>query len=235
MPVLFNQESIVLNRIATGIAVTALMSSSALAADMSLPAPEPTPISTYKSATFDWSGFYAGVVGGYGFGDTAISDGVTTFTVDNNNGILAGVTVGGNMQYDQFVFGIEGDAFWNNQSGSITCPPVGTCSSDYDWSGSLRGRVGYTIDPVLIYATAGLAAARINTSISAGGSYSDTFSGWTIGGGVEAAVTEALSAKVEYAYSDYGSKTAPAGTLGPVDLTVSPTSHTIKAGLNFHF
>ena len=125
---------------------------------------------------------------------------------------------------------------WSGQSGSVLCPGGAlTCSADFDWTGSLRGRIGYAFDPVLVYATGGLAVARVNANISNGGSYSDTYAGWTVGAGIEAAVTEALSAKVEYTYADYGTKTAPAGTLGGNAGTVAPTSHFVKFGLNYHF
>ena len=213
-----------MKQIALGLALGSLMATSALAADFAAPA-------------YDWTGFYAGVLGGYGFGNTDITASGLTVSAGNNNGLLAGVTVGGNMQYEQFVFGVEGDFAWSGQSGSRTCGSV-TCSSDFDWTGTLRARIGYAIDPALIYATGGLAVARINTSITDVGtteSYSDTFAGWTVGAGIEAAVTEALSVKAEYAYADYGDKTAPPGALGPPAVPLSPTSHAIKVGLNYRF
>ncbi len=233
-------ETLALKQIALGLAVGSLMATSALAADLAVPVITTSPdySQAYTSPAYDWSGFYAGVIAGYGFGNTDISDGTTTVSAGDNNGLLAGVTVGGNMQHDQFVFGVEGDIAWSGQEGSSTCGTGVTCSSNFDWTGTLRGRVGYAIDPVLIYATGGLAVAQINTSLSpatGSGSYSDTYTGWTVGGGVEAAVTEALSAKIEYAYADYGDKTSPAGTLGPTAGTVSPTSHSVKLGLNYHF
>ena len=225
-----------------GLALGTLLSTSALAADLTINTPAPnypdTPV--YSDPGIDWTGFYAGVVGGYGFGDSDGTTAGTTTTIDTD-GLMGGVTVGGNMQYDQFVFGLEGDVLLNGQDGSTTCTgSAATCSSDYNWNGSLRARAGYAIDPVLIYATGGLAMAGIDTTVApaaAGttGSYSDTYYGWTLGGGVEAAVTEQLSAKAEYTYTDFGDQTAPAGTLGPAATTVSPTSHAIKVGLNFRF
>ena len=238
---LVRMEAFALKQLAIGLALGSLMATSALAADLAAPViTSPSYSQTYTSPAYDWSGFYAGVIAGYGFGNTDISDGTATVSAGNNNGLLAGVTVGGNMQYEKFVFGVEGDIAWSGQEGNSTCAAGVTCSSNFDWTGTLRGRVGYAIDPVLIYATGGLAVARVNTSISpntgtGSGSYSDTFTGWTIGGGVEAAVTESLSAKLEYSYADYGDKTAPANTLGAIAGTVSPTSHAVKLGLNYRF
>jgi outer membrane immunogenic protein len=225
--------------IATGLALGSLAATSALAADLSLPqTPEPTySVAPQLAPANDWTGFYVGVMGGYGFGNTDTTGGVASGI--QTNGLLGGVTVGGNYQFDSFVLGVEGDIAWSGQSGSATCAAA-TCSADYDWIGSVRGRAGYVIDPVLLYATGGLAVARVNTSVSpvapgTTGSHSDTYTGWTVGAGAEAAVTEQLSAKIEYSYSDFGDQTAPANTLAAGATTVSPTSHAIKVGLNYRF
>ena len=220
--------------IATGLTLGVLLASSSFAADLSVPAaPTASPVAplAYSAPGHDWSGFYAGVIGGYGFGDNNFAGGQAgTVSVD---GLLGGITAGANMQYDQFVFGLEGDLAWDDLNGSATCG-ASACGTDNDWSGTLRARAGYAIDPVLIYATAGLAAADINAS-GPSGTYSDTYYGWTAGAGVETAITEQLSAKLEYAYTDYGDKTAPAGTLAAAATTVSPSNHAVKVGLNFHF
>ncbi len=58
--------------------------------------------------------------------------------------------------------------------------------------------------------------------------------GWTVGLGIEAMVAENVSAKVEYNYTDYGTRSydyAP----GPETTDTSFTTHAIKAGVNFHF
>lgn len=228
-------------QITTGLALGALAASSALAADLSVidpPAPSYSAAPAYTSPPNDWTGFYAGVLGGYGFGNmnTTIA-GTTTGTP--SNGVLAGVTVGANMQIDSYVLGVEGDINWSGQSGNATCAGA-TCNTDLDWVGSVRGRLGYAIDPALLYVTGGVAVARANTSVSpvtAGttGSYSDTYTGWTLGAGAEAALTEHLSAKLEYAYSDFGDRTAAAGTLATTAATTSLTSHAVKFGLNYRF
>lgn len=226
--------------IATGLALGALMASSSFAADLSVPAAPvvspPAPVS-YSAPAHDWSGFYAGVITGYGFGDTALSGGQNATIA--GNGFLAGVTAGANMQYDQFVFGVEGDVAWDELAGSATCGAT-SCNTDHDWNGSLRARAGVALDPVLIYATGGLAVAGINTGVSTAvpgttGTFTDTYYGLTVGGGVEAMLTEQLSAKAEYAYTDFGDRVAPAGTLAATNTTVSPSNHAIKVGLNFHF
>ncbi|MBU1175927.1 MAG: porin family protein [Alphaproteobacteria bacterium] len=228
-----------MKRYFAGFALGALFASSALGADLSVftPQAEVPDAPVYADPVLDWTGFYAGVLGGYGFGDTTLSGGQSAGIP--TNGLLGGVTVGGNMQYDQFVYGVESDLAWNGQSGSATCGAA-TCGADFDWNGSLRARAGYAFDPVLVYATGGLAVAGINTNVAPApggttGTHSATYFGWTVGGGLEAAITEQLSAKTEYAYSHFGDQIAPAGTLASTATTVSPSSHTVKVGLNFRY
>src|SRR5580704_4516451 len=89
----------------------------ALAADLPQPAPPPPRApATYLPIVpvFTWSGIYIGVNGGYSFGKTTPSGG-TSFTT---NGIVAGGTIGGNIQTGAFVFGAEGDFDWDNIKGS---------------------------------------------------------------------------------------------------------------------
>lgn len=228
-------------KFAVGVTIGALATTSAFAADLSDPiitAPM-EPVASMSSPGIDWSGFYAGVVGGYGFGTMDTTNATGTTSIDPQ-GVIAGVTVGANTQIDSIVLGVEGDLGWSGQSGSATCAGGGTCSADFDWIGSVRGRVGYAIDPMIIYGTGGIAAAQANTSVSpvvggTSGSYSDTYLGWTVGAGVEAALTQQVSAKLEYAYSDFGSRTAAAGTLDTTATNTSLTSHAVKLGLNYRF
>lgn len=193
----------------------------------------------------DWTGFYVGVIGGYGSGQ-AVTDTTGVSTTIPLNGLIAGVTVGANKQIDKMVLGLEGDLAWSGQSGSATCvlDPRFACNGDLDWIGSVRGRVGYSVDSALFYATAGAAFMRGNatitpsalaTSIGLSGSHSDSYLGWTVGAGVEYALNDAFSVKAEYNYANYGARTAPAMTLAGPATTVNVTSHIAKLGLNFHF
>ena len=194
-----------------------------------------------NAAQMDWSGFYAGVFGGYGGINAEATPTGLTKTDIPVNGALLGVTVGVNQQVESMIFGLEGDLAWSGQSGSTTCNslPTSSCKGDMDWTGSLRVRAGYTFDSALIYATAGTAFTSGTATVTppgagTSGTFSDTWIGWTLGGGVEYAVNDMLSVKGEYAYSDYGTRTAPAGTLGP-NTDLHMTSHSVKFGLNYHF
>lgn len=218
-----------LSRIAMG-AVVALLSTSAMAADLIID----EPAAVIPASAFDWSGFYVGAHAGWASGSVLV-DPLDAPDESTAVGWLLGVQAGANAQFDTFVLGIEGDIAWSNitNEDDVTCGAL--CGLvDVNWLASLRGRAGVTFDQVLLYATAGVAGAGVDyTDLDVGPTptLSDTHFGWTAGLGVEVAVTENVSVKAEYAYYDFGAVTYNIGTPDDVSFNL----HTIKAGVNFHF
>jgi outer membrane immunogenic protein len=141
----------------------------------------------YAEPSFNsiWRGLYGGVHLGYGEAGDA-------------DGVLGGAQVGYNWQMSQIVYGLEAD---------FSVADISVGRSSIDWLGTVRGRVGYLLDPrLLAYATAGVGLANGN---------SDTETDFVLGLGVEGKLTETMSARIEYlSYSD-------------LDIDV------VRAGLNF--
>jgi opacity protein-like surface antigen len=90
------------------------------------------------------------------------------------SGYLVGGTVGANYQTGAYIFGIEGDLDWTNLHGGSgsTCgaisdlvPPPASCQTQSEWLATVRGRVGYTVNNVLIYGTGGAAVGSIQTGL----------------------------------------------------------------------
>ena len=76
-------------------------------------------------AYYNWTGFYVGINGGYGWGT---SDWSAVPTANNKpKGWLAGGTIGYNYQIGSIVWGLEGDFDWSNVKGSVACAPAVTC------------------------------------------------------------------------------------------------------------
>jgi len=181
-------------------------------------------------AMYNWSGFYIGAMGGYGWDS------------GNSSGGFGGGTIGYNWQFpgSQFVFGIEVDAAGASIKDSLTADIGGGVLATEELKinsfGSVTGRAGYALDAALIYAKGGFAWANRKDSISAFGttiSDSQSHTGYTIGGGLEYLFTPNWSAKGEYMFTSLGSKTYNLGG----DLFDSGTIdfHTIKVGVNYHF
>ena len=95
----------------------------------------------------------------------------------------------------------------------LTSPFSYSQSSELDWFGTVRGRVGLaSTSNFLLYATGGFAfgGAKATTLltfplVTFTGKESGTKIGWTAGGGLEYAVGDHWSAKLEYLYYDIGS------------------------------
>jgi outer membrane immunogenic protein len=217
--------------VVAGLACLLGGTSAAFAADLPVPPPQgpvtyvPAPVPVYN-----WQGVYIGINGGYGFGNSNWGPDVGTgnFKVD---GGLVGGTLGANFQYGPWVFGIEGDGDWTDITGSAACGAGAvTCQTSNDWLATIRGRVGYAVDRVLIYGTAGAAVGDIKSSATGFGSTDNTEFGWTAGAGLEFGITENVTAKVEYLFVDLESSNSQVPT-----AQVSFDTSLICAGLNFKF
>lgn len=180
------------------------LTGSAVAADLSQPYPPPVPI-------FTWTGLYVGGQIGYGWGSDHASL-TSPFIYDPSplspGGVIGGAHIGYNLQLGPWVAGIEGDvngtSIGQTQNGFFHSDSLSTRS---DIQGSIRARAGYAIDRVLLFATGGAAFGGFqNTYASPFGSdnIGRTRSGWTVGGGLEYAITNNWSVQAEYRYSDFG-------------------------------
>src|SRR5262249_17791268 len=109
----------------------------------------------------NWSGFYIGVNGGYGW--TANTD--SAFDLKPAGG-FGGGQIGYNWQGGfglgrAWVFGIEADI----QGADISDKDVFGDRSKMDMFGTVRGRVGYAFGPALVYATGGFAYGNVENSV----------------------------------------------------------------------
>jgi outer membrane immunogenic protein len=232
------------------------LAGSAFAADLPPAAPPRAP-AVYVPAVvpvYNWSGFYIGINGGWGWASGTITDTVTgsslgslTGTSSGNiNGGIFGGQIGANYQIDALVLGIEGDWDWSGQKRTDTfgCGVGCTVSENIKigWIATVRGRIGYAMDRVLLYATGGAAFTHTSDNVTATGNgtifnASSTNAGWTIGAGGEWAFAQNWTGRIEYLY--VGTKVNQSGALPVVGgtLTESGNIHDslIRAGINFKF
>ena len=177
---------------------------------------------------FAWTGLYVGVNAGYGWGRASTDASSTTTiagvssTVTGNvtadvEGWLGGALIGHNWRSQRWIYGVEADFQWTGQDGDISgCGMLGCATLSYglDWFGTVRGRLGYLLQPrSLLYVTGGLAYGHISSDLSTsapgqfndpGASDSTTKAGWVIGGGLERALDRNWTLRAEYLYMDLG-------------------------------
>jgi outer membrane immunogenic protein len=217
-----------------GMGVLALAIPSANAADL-IRRPPPSAPTYVAPPLYNWTGFYVGINGGGGFGHSNMSNALGS-TGTNVSGGLVGGTLGYNYQAGQWVFGIEGDGDWSDISGSTTnavCPGT-SCEVRNDWLATLRGRVGYAYDRFLPYITGGAAFGDIKMTPTGFSGATTDKAGWTLGGGVEAAISGPWSAKLEYLYVDLGKANCSAASCG-VSTDTSFHTNIVRVGLNYRF
>jgi outer membrane immunogenic protein len=159
--------------------------------------------------------------------------------------------IGANYQIDALVLGIEGDFDWSGQKSTnaitcngVACNPALSETVKLPWIATIRGRVGYAFDRVLLYGTGGVAFTNASESATEAGlgtiiSSSSTNVGWTIGAGTEVAFAQNWTARIEYLYigtnaSLSGTLTAAAGG-GTVSETANVHDNLVRAGINLKF
>ena len=225
------------------------LAGSAYAADM----PSPPPAYLPPVPIFSWTGIYVGAQAGYAWGNDSINGGIPAsgaFFPGNLSpqGIIGGGHVGYNLQINQWVAGLEGTVDGSSFSGSSSLGSVAASTAE-NIQGSICIRAGYAYDRFLAYVTGGAAFTSISNNYSAfvapgavSSGITRSRAGWTVGGGLEYALTNNWSVRVEYRYSDFGKYTDYAfGGVTTVPAVYSAaaghhlTENQVQAGVSYKF
>jgi len=258
-------------RVAAGVwvAISVAAAGPAFAADVGLPTKAP-PSSTASSA-YDWTGFYVGAHLGYSAAESnwsATQAGAATpslaGTIDlfqsydvfkGTGSYLLGLQAGYNyMLPNRVVVGVEADASFPSflfGSVGLSTPLIGQAiyQDQTEFSGTVRGRIGYAPGNWLFYATGGFAytydqitrAQMIGTPVGGtvtAGTTEQLFMaprvGAAVGVGAEVALTHNWLARFEYLYTGYGSR----GFIFPDSaqrFDADLKEHTLRVGLDYKF
>jgi len=257
-----------MKRLLIGISAAAsLIATGALAADLPAKAPIYTKAPVYVDPGFDWTGFYIGGNIGYSWGQSRDTSTVSTPTApafvttsdkSSLDGIVGGGQIGYNWQMQRAVFGLEADFQGTDEKGSrafsftipgffaLALPPTPvTLQQKIDWFGTVRGRIGYLVDPkVLLYVTGGLAYGQVDSNETVGAAAPVTFSssnthvGYAVGAGIEGVIGGNWTARLEYLYVDLGTVNgtftlAPATTFTTYSSRI--TDNILRVGVNYKF
>ncbi|MGE3623462.1 MAG: outer membrane protein [Bdellovibrionales bacterium] len=176
-------------------------------------------------------------------------------------GATGGAATGYNWQMDNLLLGVEADYSAidgkNKTTGYVTAvsPYRVDTSTDIDWIATLRGRLGITHDRTLAYITGGLAfgdpsfnqtITQLNFPYVETGTSNATKMGWALGAGLEHALDDAWSFRLQYLHIDLGSQsTDTGGVCPPPDVAtcgvytgsrrVGFTLDSMTAGISYRF
>jgi outer membrane immunogenic protein len=191
---------------------------------------------------------------------TVLTNGTTD---SNNDGFVGGGQIGYNYQVGNWVVGIEADIQYadlnNSRNGTVVVATpgiagfVGAQNANFggiDWFGTVRGRIGYAWDRLLVYGTGGFAYGGTDSNLNDGyanyrSTNDDVRTGYAVGGGLEYAFTPSITGKIEglYVSLDRNRDNGFIGTLRgtPVYTTGFGRSSNesdfavVRAGLNYKF
>ena len=175
--------------------------------------------------------------------DVHCSGGAPTFPEADPHGGFGGLTAGYNYQTHNVVIGFEGD--YNFAHVKDTAPSTATfgcaggCTTELGNFGTVRARLGYAYWTTLTYLTAGVAFTEWKGKIGSpivlqAGSSTET--SVAIGGGLEYAFFQRLSAKIEYLHIFEGARFvyAPSSCMSPGCQIKNEDVDLVRFGFNVH-
>ncbi len=213
----------------------ASVATGAIAADLPSRKTAPAAVPVYAPPAFSWTGFYVGVNGAYGWGNFR-GNGGNLFA--NPSGGLVGGTAGFNYQIGQFVVGVEDNLDWADLTNSRTFVGGASTKSRVNAFNTAFVRGGFAIDRALLFVEGGLASGDIHNKITDPAlpgtlSQSGWHSGYGLGGGLEYAFTNNITARADYVFSHLQNTTYFAGTIDQAKAGLNVSQ--IRGGLNYKF
>jgi len=198
---------------------------------------ERTTNSTISPATFDWTGFYLGAACGHvrqrAVESDMIGDVGPFYSSYLLKGPFGGPFSGFNWKRGPILLGVEADVEAAHATGG-QLPFLAGMTQRHDVRGSARGRLGVAFDRTLLYATGGVALANF-FPFALGESFNQARPGWTAGGGVEYALAENWSGRIEYRHSDLGSTLYESSNFDGNSYRIRMKDDAVRVGVAYHF
>jgi len=216
---------------------TLLLASVAVGVTM-LPLGAANAADTFRTApaAFDWTGFYAGIHGGWLNGDVNVHEEEVNGGGGAIDGTIWGFLAGTNFYYPPaapWLLGLEGDFGWADVHGTGKlgggCDSAPDYTYDLHWDAHLRLKASYPMGGVTPFLAAGLALADLSITegceiLEVGG----LFTGGTIGAGVDFPATRDVMLRGEVLYDFYGRKQY-------TDFSADFTAWTARVALMWRF
>ncbi len=190
------------------------------------------------SPAYDWSGFYVGAALGAGevVHDVSILGGIDLNGI-GGEGVFGELNAGYDYDFGKLVAGVMVDGNYSGISTDLNATGgVGSASIKADYGFDILGRVGMKVNPsTLAYVLGGYSWGHFKAEASTGGrsigSYDWSSSGFSVGGGLETAVSTHTTLGIEYRYAQFGDEDFGSGGL----VKVEPSSYTVRVGLKYKF
>ena len=211
---------------------------------------------------YTWTGFYVGGNIGFRASEAAwtVRNAIVPMSYDYSSiGVRGGLYAGYNWQFaPRWVTGVEADiGFGDHETRQVNFFPGGggvfgpLLPGDFSaiklkWDGSLRARLGYLVTPsTMLFGMAGVAWQQVELNLlcvsfflcAPDAGHGETIRpGWTVGGGIETALTGNWFARAEYRYASFGTFNLPLTFIGTTSgVPIEVATHTATFGLTYRF
>lgn len=145
---------------------------------------------------------------------------------------------------------------WVDEDGCLCDAYYDEVTDTMNTLGLAQAKLGFASEDLAFYVSGGLALGKFSTDMVVGGDgfdgdwssrsgFDSVETGWTVGGGIDAMITENTSVGIAYNYIDYGQMSVDTlGTLtsegGGVELSyftrdVHPTANVVRLTVNYNF
>jgi outer membrane immunogenic protein len=194
----------------------------------------------YAPPVLNWTGFYVGYNIGAAWNAQNVSSNFGSTWSMTKIAFIGGGQAGYNYQIGKFVIGVEADLDWT--SGGTSTPFLATAlgplqaAGGLNWTSSAALRLGFAANCALFYGKLGYGWSMESFAINSPAGFTAAFAsstngGGLIGAGLEYAMTETWTAKIEYDYVALANRTFVVAF--PNTVTFSPNVQMLKVGFNY--
>lgn len=178
-----------------------------------------------NEGTYKWSGPYVGA--SIGVQSLRAKDEFSDAT--KYDGSVGGIYAGYNFRIDHMLLGVEVDAMYS------TIDEINSFGNELEtgFQTAAKVKAGFVHDRFALYGIAGVIAAKAEFGRPARGiSDSNRHFGYTLGAGVEAFITESISARLEYQHTELNKQTY---NIGGIDFEAEGDANSVSLGFSYHF
>lgn len=194
--------------------------------------------STATKPAFNWGGAYIGGQIDYSMLNGAFSFPGQPERKAKGRNFLGGLYTGYNFDVgNDLILGAELDVAGSAGKGREDIDNTEIFATTQNrWNGAARARIGYAADRFMPYLAGGLAFGGFKDRLKKPNSESTTNAlrtGWTVGGGVDYAVTDNVILRAEYRYTNFGKQNFDFGNSTSYGRKFS--SNDIRIGIAYKF
>ncbi|MCF6100338.1 outer membrane protein [Mesorhizobium muleiense] len=198
-------------------------------------------VASFEAPAYNWTGFYVGGAAGAGASVHQIEVpplGGLEFNGLGGEGVFGELNVGYDHDFGSWVAGVMVDARYSGMTSELEVPG-GSINLDTDYGFDVLARVGMKVnESTLAYVLGGYSWQHfdLNASSPIGDILDWDSSGFSVGGGLETAMSSNVTVGLEYRYSQFSEEDFSSELGLPDDtLTSTPSFHTVRIGAKYKF